>query len=128
MDELITYLRDKVRLREAIDNPEDGLILLQAIYRNPEVALPVRMKAAVEALPYERPKLSVTANVSGDDFAEMLDRAIARSGNGAEVKQIDAHAGASPSPGGNLAMKRQPPVPWRSKLIEAKAVERPQPE
>ena len=89
MDELITYLRDKVRLREAIDNPEDGLILLQAIYRNPEVALPVRMKAAVEALPYERPKLSVTANVSGDDFAEMLDRAIARSGNGAKVKQID---------------------------------------
>ena len=31
MDELITYLRDKVRLREAIDNPEDGLILLQAV-------------------------------------------------------------------------------------------------
>ena len=39
------------------------------------------MKAAIEAAPYERPKLAVTAvsSLSGEHFAAMLERAIARS-------------------------------------------------
>jgi hypothetical protein len=44
------------------------------------------MRAAVEALPFESPKLSATAVLTGEDFAERLEKAIARSG----VKMIDA--------------------------------------
>jgi hypothetical protein len=40
----------------------------------------MRMKAAVDALPFERPKLSATAHLGdGGDFAERLEAAIARS-------------------------------------------------
>ena len=55
--------------------------LLQSIYRYEEVALPVRMRAAIESLPYENPKLSATAITSMDEwsFAVALERAIERS-------------------------------------------------
>src|SRR5262249_17332219 len=55
--------------------------LLQSIYRDEEVALPVRMRAAIESLPYETPKLSATAiaTMDGKSFAEALERAIERS-------------------------------------------------
>jgi hypothetical protein len=50
-----------------------------------------RMKAAEYALQHEHPKLGAiaTANLTGADFASMLERAIERSGKGQEVKQID---------------------------------------
>ena len=58
-----------------------SLDLLQAVYRNPQVPLSVRMRAAGMAIPYEYPKLSVVASVNDPDrFAERLERAIARSG------------------------------------------------
>ena len=85
-------LVDRRRWREAIDDPDEALTFLQAIYRNSEVALSVRMRAAIEALPYEKPRLAVTANITGADFASMLDRAIERSGKGREVKQIEGNA------------------------------------
>jgi hypothetical protein len=44
--------------------------------------------AAIEALPYERPTLAVTATISGDGFAAMLDRAIERSHAGPDFKLI----------------------------------------
>jgi hypothetical protein len=55
--------------------------LLQSIYRDEEVALPVRMRAAIESLPYETPKLSATAiaTMDGNSFGEALDRCIERS-------------------------------------------------
>ena len=55
--------------------------LLQSIYRDEEVALPVRMRAAIESLPYETPKLSATAiaTLDGKTFAEALERCIERS-------------------------------------------------
>jgi hypothetical protein len=57
---------------------------LQELYNDVRQPDWVRMKAAVEALPYEQPRIAVTAIVEGRDFAALLDRAIERS-NGARV-------------------------------------------
>jgi hypothetical protein len=42
--------------------------------------LAVRRRAAIEALPFESPKLSAMAVLPAGDFADRLERAIARSG------------------------------------------------
>ena len=66
-------------------SPEDeikALAYLQSIYRNPMEATSTRMRAAIECLPFENPKLSATAiaTMNGEDFATALDRCIERSG------------------------------------------------
>ena len=50
-----------------------------------------RIRCAIEALPYRRPKLGAVAigQMSGKDFATLLERAILRSGNERELKQIE---------------------------------------
>ena len=55
-----------------------SLTLLLAIYRNPTIPLPVRMRAAGMALPHEHPRLMVTAQVNEQSFAEILDRRLKR--------------------------------------------------
>jgi hypothetical protein len=52
--------------------------LLRAVYRNPSIPLPVRIRCAVAALPFEMPKLAVTAMVTEQDFATLLDQRIKR--------------------------------------------------
>jgi hypothetical protein len=59
--------------------PTNALAFLQAIYRNPLQPLPVRLRAAIECLPFESPKLSATAILREGDFAVHLDRALERS-------------------------------------------------
>jgi|SRR5215471_13289629 len=54
--------------------PENAHALLKAVYQCPEVPLSVRMRAAMVCLPFETPKLAVTAQVSEGSFAELLDR------------------------------------------------------
>ena len=56
----------------------DPLTFLKGIYMNDELPLSVRMRAAIEVLPFTHPKLQVTAQVSDRDFAKLLDERIAR--------------------------------------------------
>jgi hypothetical protein len=60
---------------------ETSLKLLQAIYKDKRQPLNVRVRCAIEALPFEVPKLSATAIATMDErsFAAALDRCIERS-------------------------------------------------
>ena len=51
------------------------------VYRGAVKVSAQQMRAAIESLPYEQPKLCAVAvgYLSGEDFAARLDRAIARS-------------------------------------------------
>jgi hypothetical protein len=78
---------------------------LKAVYQNPEVPLPVRMRAAIAALPFETPKLAVTAQVSEGDFATLLDRRIER------MKLVEAQ------PTNGAAVEVKPPLPRRFRRL-----------
>jgi hypothetical protein len=57
----------------------DPLDFLKEVIRNLDLPLSVRMRAAIEMLPFMHPKLAVTAQVSEmNDLATMLDRRIKR--------------------------------------------------
>lgn len=70
---------------------ETSLGFLQKIYRSPKQPMSRRLRAAIEALPHEHPRLGAvaTANMSGQDFASLLERAIERSGKSREMKVIE---------------------------------------
>jgi hypothetical protein len=61
-----------------ITNKATSLEFLQAVYCNDQLPLTTRMRAAIAALPFEVPKLAVTAVVSEQDFATLLDRRLKR--------------------------------------------------
>ena len=46
----------------------------QAVYKSRMVPLSVRIRCAVEALPFESPKLSATAVLTSEDFADRLKK------------------------------------------------------
>jgi hypothetical protein len=57
-----------------------SLDFLQAVYRDPCQPISRRMRAAVAALPFEHPKLAVTATLGPNSgFAARLETAIKRS-------------------------------------------------
>jgi hypothetical protein len=55
-----------------------SLEFLQAVYLNEQLPLTVRMRAAIEAVPFEHPRMSAVSvgYYDGNTFAERLDRAI----------------------------------------------------
>jgi hypothetical protein len=68
-----------------------SLDLLQAVYRCSAIPLPVRMRAASMALPFEHGRLSVTANVGLDgDWPSRMEALIARQKAIDKGKLIDA--------------------------------------
>jgi len=71
---------------------ETSLSFLQKVYRSTKQPMSRRLRAAIEAIPHEHPRLGAvaTTSISGNDFAAMLDRAIERSGKTRELKQIEA--------------------------------------
>jgi hypothetical protein len=77
--------------------------LLRAVYRNPSIPLPVRIRCAVAALPHEVPRLAVTALVNEQSFAELLEK---------RIKRMEAMNGQPPSQGPQTQMIETPrPLP-----------------
>jgi hypothetical protein len=71
-----------------IKDPKD---FLKAVYLDANLPLSVRMRAAIELMPYIHPKLAVTAIVTEHDFATLLDQRIANmqrinNGNGSMIE------------------------------------------
>jgi hypothetical protein len=67
----------------------DPLNFLKAVYMNAELPLSVRMRAAIELLPFTHPKLAVVAQVTENDIATLLDRRLKRIQQ-MEMKVIEA--------------------------------------
>jgi|SRR5262249_52899250 len=95
-DSVVAALDQIEQARESaqkIETPQGALALLQAVYRNEAIPLSVRMRAAIEALPFETPKLSATAFIpAGGDFAKRLEEAIKRSREGQKLIEHAASA------------------------------------
>jgi hypothetical protein len=81
----------RIEVEERQPERVNSLEYLQRIYRDPTQPHSVRMRAAIESLPYENPRMSAVAvgYLDGNTFAERLDRAIAAS---EKAKLIEARA------------------------------------
>ena len=80
MTETIAGVLDRIEAANAGRHMKeiDPLTFLKGIYMNDELPLSVRMRAAIEVLPFTHPKLAVTAQVSEGGFAELLERRLRR--------------------------------------------------
>jgi hypothetical protein len=92
-------LDDPIELeRPVIDIGPNGtsLDLLQAIYRDTSFPVSIRKSAAIACLPFEHPRLAVTAVLSDQSLAARLERAVERSDRvRSQMKVIEVKATAS---------------------------------
>src|SRR5215470_17280401 len=83
-------IAEAAREWDAVPEDIDAYGYLQGVYQGRWPYDPQRVRAARECLPFERPKLAVTAIIDHpEDFAARLERAISRS---REVRAIEAVA------------------------------------
>jgi hypothetical protein len=80
----------------------NSLEYLQSVYSDPLQETHVRMRAAALAIPFEFPKLAVTAVMDERGFAQRLDEAIARSTaakviEAAPPRQVSGPTGPEPT-------------------------------
>jgi len=96
---------------ESIEVPADAraLDVLQAVYRSPRMPLNTRIRAAALALPFESPKLAVTAIVQDKDFASILEARI-KHWRSLEQKVIEQKVVERPKPDPLPAPKHPPTV------------------
>jgi hypothetical protein len=66
-----------------------SLDFLQAVYTSAGQSMGRRMRAAIAALPFEHPKLSVTAVVASDGFAAQLEAARTRSAKAIDFQKVE---------------------------------------
>ena len=84
-----------------------SLDFLRAVYANVDLPLSVRMRAASMAIPFEFPRLAVTAFIpEGGDFAQQLDRRLKRR---RELKLIEATAIEAKPINGDEGLKQHSP-------------------
>jgi hypothetical protein len=81
---IITSVLDRIEAEQqtpALPEGVTALALLQMVYRGAVKVSAQQMRAAIESLPYEQPKLSAVAvgYMSREDFASRLERALQRS-------------------------------------------------
>jgi hypothetical protein len=91
---------------------EDAMEFWDKVMRSPHQPMQRRMSAAKERAQYRYPKLGVmaTTNMSTEDFATMLDRAIARSQVG--LKVIEHHKDEGEKDEGKSAAPLPPQAHW----------------
>jgi hypothetical protein len=79
---------------QEIGLPPDATSLdfLRVVYRDARLPLSVRMRAAIAALAFEHPKLTVNANINAVGFADRLERMMAERGLSAVIDARPAKA------------------------------------
>ena len=65
---------------------------LRRIYRDPNQPIPLRMRAAIEALPYENAKITAVAigTLTGQDFYTRLEKAVSAAEKAKLIEAIEA--------------------------------------
>lgn len=109
MTETVKMVLDRIEAQqakelEALPHDHTALQLGQAIYRCRSLSWRDRWRVGRDILPYETPKLAVTAQVSEQSFAELLER---------RIKKLDAMNGK--------------PQPIEQKTIDQPQIETPRP-
>ena len=90
LETLLDRIEESQKMEGQIQLSTDATSLefLQAIYRDPNQPIQRRMRAAMAALPFEKPKLSTVTQFNGNDLADRMLRAIAATNRVIEARPV----------------------------------------